>query len=413
LGSAGGTVVAVDEREADGVRWAWEQKALPRWFWRAVLYVLLAVALFTITKGVVTALRDLLIILFVSLFLSFAIEPAVDWLADRGWRRGAATGLVFAVVTVVGGTMVWLVVDLLVRQVSDLVADAPHLIRNATDWVNRRFDANITSDRIVEQVRRYQGDIASTAGNVGGRVLSVTGSLLGVVFQGLTVGLFSFYLVVDGPKLRRSICSVLPPARQRMVMELWELAITKTGGYLYSRAVLAFVSATAATVGFSIIGVPSPFALAIWLGVVSQFVPVIGTYIGGALPVVIALLTDPVDALWVLAFLLVYQQLENYLLAPRITAQTMDIHPAVAFGAALAGVAVVGPIGALLALPLAAIVQAFVSSYLHRYELVPEVGDDEPEASRVASGADHGLEAALSEAVESESSAQGPDEPGP
>lgn len=408
----------MEEREPEGVRWIWEQRGLPKWFWRAVLYVLVGLALFTITRAVVTALRELLIMLFVSAFLSFAIEPAVDWLADRGWRRGAATGLVFVVVTVVGGTMVWLVVDLLVRQVSDLVADAPHLIRNATDWVNRRFDANITSDKIVEQVRRYQGDIASTAGNVGGRVLSVTGSFLGVVFQGLTVGLFSFYLVADGPKLRRSICSVLPPTRQRMVLELWELAINKTGGYLYSRAVLAAVSATAATIGFSIIGLPSPFALAIWLGVVSQFVPVIGTYIGGALPVLIALLTDPIDALWVLVFLVVYQQLENYLLAPRITAKTMDIHPAVAFGAAFAGVAVIGPIGALLALPVAAIIQAFVSSYLHRYELVPEVSDDETALGPVGTGGHAAAPAvdagdALRETGGAEDSARAPDEPAP
>lgn len=411
----------MDDREADGVRWVWQQRGLPRWFWRAVLYVLVGVAAFTVTKAVLTALRDLLVILFVSLFLSFAIEPAVDWLANRGWRRGAATALVFVVVTVVGGVMVWLVVDLLVRQISDLVADAPRLIRNATDWVNRRFDANITSDRIVEQVRRYQDNIASTAGNVGGRVLSVTGSLLGVVFQGLTVGLFSFYLIADGPKLRRSICSVLPPRRQRMVLQLWELAITKTGGYLYSRALLAIVSATAATIGFSVIGLPSPFALAIWMGVVSQFVPVIGTYIGGALPVLIALLTDPIDALWVLGFLLVYQQLENYFLAPRITAKTMDIHPAVAFGAAFAGVAVIGPIGALLALPVAAIVQAFVSSFLHRYELVPEVDEDLSElaeremAERLT---DPSMEeddptGTLSGVAEAEGSAREPDAPAP
>ena len=114
----------------------------------------------------------------------------------------------------------------------------------------------------------------------------------------------------------------------------------------------------------SLIGVPSPLALALWLGVVSQFVPVIGTYIGGALPALIALLDEPTNALWVLGFLVIYQQLENYVLAPRITAATMAIHPAVAFGAAIAGAGAIGPVGALLALPAAAIIQAFVSSYI-------------------------------------------------
>lgn len=222
----------MSEPDPNGIRWAWEQQRVPRWFPRALLYVLAAVAAFFAARTVVTQVSDLLVILLVSLFLSFAIEPAVDFLADRGWRRGAATALVFVAVTLIGGVMVYLVVDLLVRQVTELVNDAPRLIRNATRWVNQRFNANITTNKIVDQLRSYQGDLASTAGDVGGRVVSITGSLMAVVFQGLTVGLFTFYLVADGPKLRRTICSVLPPQRQRMVLGLWELAISKTGGYL-------------------------------------------------------------------------------------------------------------------------------------------------------------------------------------
>jgi predicted PurR-regulated permease PerM len=103
--------------------------------------------------------------------------------------------------------------------------------------------------------------------------------------------------------------------------------------------------------------VPYPLALGLWVGLVSQFVPSVGTYLAGALPVLIALLNRPVDALWVLVFIVVYQQVENMVLSPRITSRTMALHPAVAFGA-------------LLALSAAASVQALVSSYLHRYEVV-------------------------------------------
>jgi predicted PurR-regulated permease PerM len=284
---------------------------------------------------------------------------------------------VFVAVTIVGGLMVFLVVDLVVQQVRTLVDDAPHMVTQATRWVNRRFHTHITTNAIIRQLRRYQSDLASTAGNVGGRVVSVTGSLLGVLFNGLTVALFSFYLVADGPRVRRTVCSVLPPERQHVVLGLWELSIRKTGGYLYSRVLLATVSALCGWVAFSIIGVPSPVALAVWMGVVSQFVPVIGSYIGGALPALVALLNQPTDALWVIGYVLVYQQIENYLLSPRISARTMNIHPAVAFGSAIVGAQILGPIGAFLALPAAAIVQAFVSSYLHRYELVesPALGD--------------------------------------
>jgi len=351
----------------------WDEAKVPRWFPRAVLYVLVAIAGFVLLRSLVEHIHDLLVIILVAAFASFAIEPAVDWLADRGMRRGIATGIVFVAVTVVGGFLVFLIVDLVVEQVRGLVNDAPQMIRDATRWVNARFHTKITTDSMVKQIQSYQNDLANTAGDVGGRVVSITGSLLGALFNGLTVALFTFYLVADGPRLRRTICSVLPPERQIVIIDLWELAIRKTGSYLYSRMLLASVSALCSGITFAIIGVPSPLALALWLGVVSQFVPVIGTYIGGALPVLIALLNDPVDSLWVMGFIAVYQQIENYVLSPRISAATMEIHPAVAFGSAIVGAQLIGPIGAFLALPAAAIVQAFVSSYLHRYDVAEEV----------------------------------------
>jgi predicted PurR-regulated permease PerM len=97
---------------------------------------------------------------------------------------------------------------------------------------------------------------------------------------------------------------------------------------------------------------------------------VIGTYLGGSVPLLVALMSHPIDAVWVLIWVVVYQQIENYLLSPRITAHTMDLHPAVAFGAALAGASLFGAVGAVLALPAAAVIQAFVSSYLHRHEVI-------------------------------------------
>ncbi len=370
-------------REPVVAPWEWNDRRVPRWFPRAVLYVVLAFVGYAVARALFTRLSDLIVIVVVAFFVSFAVEPAVDWLADRGWRRGAATGVVFILIAVVGGLLVFVVVNLVVQQISTLIDDAPNHIRKATNWVNGRFNTHITTDSIINQIKRYQGGFANTASDVGSRVLSVTGSVLTVIFHGFTVALFSFYLVAEGPKLRRNICSLLPPARQRLVLSLWEIAIRKTGGYLYSRILLATVTTVCGTIAFSIIGLPSPLALAVWAGVVAQFVPVIGTYIGGTLPLLIALLNDPARALWVLGYLIVFQQVEIYVLAPRISSKTMAIHPAVAFGSALAGAGILGPVGALLALPAAAIIQAFVSSYVHRHELVDNAliseDDDETE----------------------------------
>jgi predicted PurR-regulated permease PerM len=111
-------------------------------------------------------------------------------------------------------------------------------------------------------------------------------------------------------------------------------------------------------------------ALGLWVGLMSQFLPVVGTYLAGILPVLVTLLSSPVDALIVLVFIVLYQQIENYLFAPRITARTMELHPAVAFGAAIGGAALLGPIGAILALPAAAMVQALVGGWGQRYDVV-------------------------------------------
>ena len=144
------------------------------------------------------------------------------------------------------------------------------------------------------------------------------------------------------PKMRRVICSRLRPDRQRRVLSGWELAIDKTGGYLYSRALLAGLSAFFHWILFQAIGIQAPVAMALWVGLISQFLPVVGTYIAGALPVLVQFVDSPPKALVILIFVIVYQQVENYFLLPRITARTMDLHPAIAFGSAIAGGAVLG-----------------------------------------------------------------------
>jgi predicted PurR-regulated permease PerM len=344
--------------------------ALPPWFWRAVIAIGFSVLVFIALRHTIEKLTSILSMLGISLFLSFAVEPAVNFLADRGWRRGRATLFCFLLLFGVGGVFVSVMVSLVVDQVADLVEQAPTYIDDATRWANDTFDTEITSTELNEAVREYQDDITSVAANMGGRVLSITGSVLGLVFQGFTIALFSYYMISQGPQMRRNVCSLLPQRRQAVVLRLWELSIEKTGGWVYSRLLLATVAAVTSWLVFTILGLPSPLALALWLGLVSQFIPVVGTYLGGALPAVVALLNDPIDAIWVLAWIVAYQQVENYLLSPRITGHTMNLHPAVAFGAALAGGSLFGPMGAVLALPAAAVIQAFITGYLDRHEVI-------------------------------------------
>ncbi|MEW6058857.1 MAG: AI-2E family transporter, partial [Actinomycetota bacterium] len=322
-------------------------------------------------------LRDLIIWLITALFLSFALEPAVNWLvAKRGWRRGWATALVLFGLTLIVILTIAAMVPLVIDQVQELVRRVPGWLDKASVYTQRWFNVELTSDKILSKITSADQAVGRIASNLA----SVGAFLLGLVFQMLTIGLFTFYLVADGPRLRRSVCSLLTPQRQREVLDAWEIAIDKTGGFLYSRLLLAAISAFFSFITLTLLGVPFALPLALWMGLVSQFIPVIGTYIAAAVPLLVALMSDPWTALIFLIYVVVYQQVENYLLSPRITARTMQLHPAIAFFAALAGAAISGVLGAFMALPAAAVIQATVSSYLTRHEVVETELTREPES---------------------------------
>jgi predicted PurR-regulated permease PerM len=356
------------------------REPMPPWLRRAIVLLLLGAAMLYIAFWLTARLRSLIVMLLISLFLAFAMEPAANYLARRGWRRGLATATVFALLVGVIVVLVTALGSLFVDQVSQLIDAIPGYAQQFADFLNDRFGTDLEGSRVASELRTSEG-VRSFVTGVAAAAVGLSTTLVGLVLQSFTVGLFTFYLVADGPRLRRAVCSVLPPDRQQLALRVWELATESTGGYVYSRALLAGVSATATTLFLALIEVPYPFALGIWVGLVSQFVPSIGTYLAGALPVLIALFHDPVDAVWVLIFITVYQQFENLVLSPRITARTMSLHPAVAFGAVIAGGAILGPIGALLALPAAASIQALVSLYAHRYDVVasPLTGEQPPD----------------------------------
>jgi predicted PurR-regulated permease PerM len=329
---------------------------------------------------VVRALRDVLVMLLVALFLSFAMEPAVQFLARRGWRRGIATAAVFAGFIVGGVLVVAAMAPLVVDQVTGLLRSMPSSVDDAIDAANSLpfvdLEASPALRREISALgERFGERVGSAALSAAGDVLSLGATALGLLVQILAIGLVTFYLVADGPRFRRTLARPLPPARQREMLVIWEIAVAKTGGYIYSRMLLAVVAAVVHAVALLMLEVPFPLPLGIWMGLMTAFVPVVGVYLGGLLLLLVAATNEPGDALWVVILILAYQQVENYVLAPRVQARTMDLHPAVAFVAVLAGATLLGAVGALLALPVAAISKALLSAYVRRHELIDELGE--------------------------------------
>jgi predicted PurR-regulated permease PerM len=315
-------------------------------------------------------LSPLFLLLAISVFLALALEPGVNRLAHRGWRRGTATALILFGVLLLFLLFIAAIGTLVVSQVADLLENSEDYITDTVSTINDTFGTNLDAEEVIAEFNDPNGAVQQFIADQQDNVVKLSVAALGGLLQLFSVLLFTFYLVADGPRMRRALCSRLKPARQERVLAIWELAGTKTGGYLYSRALLALLSALFHWIVFQSVGTAAPVALAVWVGIVSQFLPVVGTYLAGLLPVLLTFLDSPLKALIVLIAIVVYQQIENYLFAPRITARTMELHPAVAFGAALGGAAVLGPIGAVLALPAAAMGQAIVSEFGDRHQVV-------------------------------------------
>jgi predicted PurR-regulated permease PerM len=313
-------------------------------------------------------LRGLLVLVVFSLFCGFALEPAVNRLARRGWSRGPATLAVFLALTAVIGAFAALLGSIVVRQIADLVSSLPDYTERVAEFLQDKLGVDLSN-----------ADIAGQAGTVGKISQSVVGGALGFgatiatgLFSLLTIATLTFYAVKDGPAMRRAVCTRLPPDKQREVLRAWEIAIDRTAAYVYYRVVLAVVSAVVHSVALSVMGVPFAVTLGIWVGLVSQFIPTVGTYIAGSLPLAVALAQSPRTALYVLVFIVIYQQVENYVISPPLSAHTMKVHPAVGFAAAIGGVALIGPVGALLALPIVATVQSFLVVYMPRHDIVED-----------------------------------------
>jgi predicted PurR-regulated permease PerM len=249
-----------------GASQAPDPRAMPPWLPRAIGLCLLGVAGLFVVWWLLQRLRTLLILLLVSLFLAIAIEPAVNSLARRGWRRGAATAVVFLVLFVAAAGFVVAIGSLVVDQVTNLADAIPGYVEETIAFVNRTFDTNLSSDTLVAELSSAESPVRRFATGLAGSALGVGVQLLSLLFQLLTVALFSFYFAADGPRFRRAVLSVLAPGRQRELLRAWDLAVQQTGGYVYSRALLAAVSAIATWAFLWLIGVPNPLALAIWVG---------------------------------------------------------------------------------------------------------------------------------------------------
>jgi predicted PurR-regulated permease PerM len=345
----------------------------PRNIWRIGLVALAVGAFGLFVQFVISDGGGVLFTVLMAWFGAIAMAPAVDRLA-RHMRRGLATAIVM------GGLVLFVVVfflafgRLFADQLAELIRQIPNLIDGMLAWINTTFSQSLSRDDILSAVDLSPAEITGLAASVGVNLLGVIGSFVVGVFSLFTFGLFLFYLSADMPRFVRWGARLFPARSQEVAATVWTLTEQKTGGYVMARVILAAINSATTGIVFVIIGMPSWLPLALWTGIVAQFVPTIGTYISIALPVIVGLLSpDPWIGVVALVWAIIYQQVENLTIEPRINAKAVDMHPAVAFGYVLLGAALFGVAGAFLAVPVTAMLLALLDIYGHRHELLPSV----------------------------------------
>ena len=345
----------------------------PGFIWRAGFIVMALVFIFLFINFLIDDGGAVIFTVLMAWFFALAMAPAVDRLSRR-MRRGVATILVML------GLVVFLVLffaafgALLVDQIIEIVESLPTLAASALDWFNQTFSTAYTQEEILAQVGLDQEAITNIAREAAKGIFGFLTSFLGGLFSIFTFGLIAFYLSADGPRVRRYVAGMMPAQSQQVFTKVWDITAEKTGRYVAARVILAAVNSTCSAIVFAIIGLPYWLPLALWTGIVAQFVPTIGTYISIILPVIVGLLSgNPWLGVIVLVYALIYQQIENLTIEPKISAKAVDVHPAYGFVSVLLGAALFGVAGALLAVPVSAMLLALVQTYVKRHDLVEDL----------------------------------------
>jgi predicted PurR-regulated permease PerM len=343
----------------------------------------IALAIIAIGLFAMFLLQDggsVLFIVLMAWFFALAMAPAVDRLARR-MKRGLATLIVMGGVAAFIALFAVAFGALLVDQLTEIVLSIPDLFERVVAWVNTTFNASYDPDLLLAQLDFDNEYFRSFALQLAQGILGIATSVLGSVFGLFTFGLIAFYVSADGPRLRRWIAGLFPARSQQLVVSVWDITADKVGRYVAARALLATINSVTSGIVFAVIGLPYWLPMAIWTGVVAQFVPMIGTYIAIVLPVIVGLLSGNA---WlgviVLAWALLYQQVENLTIEPRISARAVDVNPAVAFISVLLGASLFGVAGALLAIPITAMILTLVGIYVKRHEFIEDLPAATPSA---------------------------------
>jgi predicted PurR-regulated permease PerM len=325
-----------------------------------VLGLILAVAL---VVEVVLISKQVLTWILIAVFFTLALNPLVDWFQKRVNRRGYAVGLVYVIVFVAIALVAYVFIPPLVDQVNHLVNKIPDYIHDLTKG-RGKLGFLETKYHIVEKVKHaLSNGGASKLFGLSGTALSITKSVVTIVVAAVTITFMTFFMLLEGPQWVERGYGLIPEKSRPRWRTVGRDIYRTVGGYVLGNVLISIIAGGSAAILLYALGVPLPFALGLLVGLF-DLIPLAGATIALIIVGAISFLHSITAGIVVVAFFIVYQQLENHILQPVIYGKTVKLSPLTVLIAVLIGAALAGVIGALAAIPIAGAIQVILRDLL-------------------------------------------------
>ncbi len=341
---------------------------------RTILIVIGILVASFITLKVLWISRHVLSWVFIALFLALALNPAVNRVEHRfGGRRGAATGVVSIATLIALGLIGWLFIPTLVDQVNNFAHNVPNYLDDLTKG-RGRLGFLETKYHLVDKARKalHEGGASKLFG-LSGTALAVAKGVINAVLATVTIAFMTFFMLLEGPGWIDRFFSLLKPETRRRYRSVCNDIYRTVGGYVSGNLLISLVAGSLTAIVLAIMGVPYAIALGLIVAIL-DLIPLAGATIAAIIVGAVAFLHSVPAGIVVVAFFIVYQQVENHVLQPVVYGRTVQLSPLVVLVSVLIGAELAGVLGALAAIPVAGTLQVIFLDWLRHRSAQPAAG---------------------------------------
>ncbi len=357
------------------------------WTFRRVVWATLVFAFVIFCFWLLYRFYAVIFTLFIAIVIGTVIRPIANWLFQRGIPRMAGVILVYLLLLILIAGFLWLLFPVLFEQVTTIAKDVPGYYQNVHAWFAHspnqlviRLGALLPpgTPSLNPAPPTNQNVVASAA-----QVMQYILSAARIIFMAIVILTLTLYWALDGPRIIKSILLLVPQDQREGMNELISAMETKVGFYIAGQGLLCLFIGVLALIAYVLIGLPNALVLAMAAGVL-EAVPMVGPVLGAVPASLVALSIAPSKLIWVIVASIVIQQTENSLLVPRVMKRTVGVNPFVTLLALFAFSSLFGIDGALMAIPMAAIVQLVLNHFVFKSVTVElEASEGRDYASRL------------------------------